>query len=145
MSSTRPSRSSGAGLIDVHHHHRGAYEHQRADNWDPSVDPPCQQCLQAPGLLLAAAGSALALLPIYLPYRRAAIEQHLVRSLDIVKDYSATPMGYLAAAGRIHFSTWSGRFFKDPVDSFFPGVTLIVLGDTPTCPHHPGQKLVLDA
>jgi hypothetical protein len=44
-----------------------------------------------------------------------------------VKDYSATPMGYLAAAGRVHFSTWSGRFFKDPVDSFFPGVTLIVL------------------
>jgi hypothetical protein len=24
-------------------------------------------------------------------------------------------------------------------------VTLIVLGDTPTCPHHPGQKLVLQA
>src|SRR4051794_31408143 len=81
----------------------------------------------APGLLLAAVASALALLPIYLPYRRAAIEQHMLRSLDIVKDYSATPLGYLAAAGRIHFSTWSGRFFKDPVDSFFPGVTLIVL------------------
>ena len=24
-------------------------------------------------------------------------------------------------------------------------VTMIVLGDTPTCPQHPGQKLVLDA
>jgi len=81
----------------------------------------------APGLVLAAVASALALLPIFLPYRRAASEQHMVRSLEIVKDYSATPMGYLAAAGRIHFSTWSGRFFKDPVDSFFPGVTLIVL------------------
>jgi hypothetical protein len=80
-----------------------------------------------PGLALAAAASALALLPVYLPYRRAAIEQHMVRSLEIVKDYSATPMGYLAAAGRIHFSTWSGRFFKDPVDSFFPGVTIIAL------------------
>src|SRR3954465_1462195 len=81
----------------------------------------------APGLLLAAVASALALLPIYLPYRRAAIEQHMLRSLDIVKDYSATPRGYLASAGRIHFSTWSGRFFKDPVDSFFPGFALIAL------------------
>jgi len=80
-----------------------------------------------PGLALAAIASALALLPVYLPYRRAAIDQHMVRSLDIVKDYSATPMGYLAAAGRIHFYTWSGRFFKDPVDSFFPGFTLIAL------------------
>jgi hypothetical protein len=81
----------------------------------------------APGVVLAAVASALVLLPVYLPYRRAAIEQHMVRSLDIVKDYSATPMGYLAAAGRVHFYTWSGRFFKDPVDSFFPGVTVIVL------------------
>ena len=81
----------------------------------------------APGLALAAVASGLALIPVYLPYRRAAIEQHMLRSLEIVKDYSATPMGYLAAAGRLHFSTWSGRFFKDPVDSFFPGFTLIVL------------------
>jgi hypothetical protein len=80
-----------------------------------------------PGIAIAAIASALVLLPIYLPYSRAAREQHMVRTLDIVKDYSATPMGYLAAAGRMHFSTWSGRFFKDPVDSFFPGVTLIGL------------------
>jgi hypothetical protein len=51
----------------------------------------------------------------------------MVRSLEIVQEYSATPRGYLAAAGRIHISTWSGRFFKDPVDSFFPGFTLIAL------------------
>jgi hypothetical protein len=80
-----------------------------------------------PGLVLAGVAAAVALLPVYLPYRRAARDQHMVRTLDIVKDYSATPMGYLAAAGRIHFFTWSGRFFKDPVDSFFPGVTLIAL------------------
>ena len=80
-----------------------------------------------PGIAIAGAASVLVLLPVYLPYRRAAIDQHMVRSLDIVKDYSATPLGYLAAAGRVHFSTWSGRFFKDPVDSFFPGFTLLVL------------------
>ena len=72
---------------------------------------------------LAAAGlvAGIAILPVYRPYARAAREQHMVRTLDVVKDYSATPRGYLATAGRVHFSTWSGRFFKDPVDSFFPG------------------------
>ena len=69
----------------------------------------------------------LAILPVYLPYRRAARDQHMVRTLDVVKDYSATPLGYLASAGRVHFSTWSGRFFKDPVDSFFPGFVVLVL------------------
>src|SRR5262249_52516237 len=71
--------------------------------------------------------SSLVLAPIYLPYHRAATDQHMLRSLDVVKDYSATPRGYLASAGRIHLSTWSARFFKDPVDSFFPGFTLIAL------------------
>jgi hypothetical protein len=80
-------------------------------------------------LHLAAAGAiaAIAILPVYLPYRRAARDQHMVRSLDIVKDYSATPAGYLASAGRLHFATWSGRFFKDPVDSFFPGFAVLAL------------------
>ena len=45
----------------------------------------------------------------------------------MIKDYSATPVGYLASAGRVHFSTWSGRFFKDPVDSFFPGFVILAL------------------
>jgi len=54
----------------------------------------------------------------------------MVRSLEAVAEYSATPKGYLAAAGTIHISTWSGRFFKNPVDSFFPGVVLIVLSLT---------------
>jgi hypothetical protein len=80
-----------------------------------------------PGLVAATIASALALLPIYLPYRRAARDQHMVRSLDIVREYSATPLGYLAAAGRLHFSTWSWRLFKDPVDSFFPGVAVLTL------------------
>lgn len=78
---------------------------------------------------LAAAGviTALVILPVYLPYRRAAREQHMVRTLDAITDYSATPAGYLASAGRIHFFTWSGRFFKDPVDSFFPGFVILAL------------------
>jgi len=81
----------------------------------------------AVSLALAGVVAGLAILPVYLPYRRAARDQHMVRSLDVIKDYSATPLGYLASAGRVHFSTWSGRFFKDPVDSFFPGFVVLVL------------------
>jgi len=80
-----------------------------------------------PLFVLAAAVTTIAVLPVYLPYRRVAETQHMVRTLDIVRDYSATPKGYLASAGRMHMATWSGSFFKDPVDSFFPGVVVLVL------------------
>ncbi len=76
---------------------------------------------------VATGATALLILPLWIPYHRVATEQNMVRSLEAVAEYSATPKGYLAAAGTIHMSTWSGRFFKDPVDSFFPGVVLIVM------------------
>jgi hypothetical protein len=78
-------------------------------------------------LLLAAIASAMAILPLWLPYRRAAIEQGMVRSIESVAEYSASLTGYLATAGTIHLSTWSRNFFKDPVDSFFPGFIVIAL------------------
>jgi hypothetical protein len=78
-------------------------------------------------LALAAVTAGVVMLPVYLPYRRVAREQGMVRSLENVSDFSATLKGYLAAAGRIHYSTWSGGFFKDPVDSFFPGFVVIAL------------------
>jgi hypothetical protein len=71
--------------------------------------------------------AALGILPLWIPYHRAAVEQGMVRSLENVAEFSATPKGYLATAGTFHLSTWSWRFFKDPVDSFFPGVVLILL------------------
>jgi hypothetical protein len=80
-----------------------------------------------PRFAMAAVVGALAILPVYLPYRRVAIEQQMVRTLDVVKDYSATLPGYLASAGRVHFATWSASFFKDPVDSFFPGIVILAL------------------
>ena len=76
---------------------------------------------------VAIAVASLVIVPLWIPYHRVATEQGMVRSLESVAEFSATPKGYLAAAGTIHMSTWSGRFFKDPVDSFFPGVVLIVL------------------
>jgi hypothetical protein len=75
----------------------------------------------------AAAIASVAVLPVYLPYARVARDLHMVRSLDAVARFSATPAGYLASAGRIHISTWSSDFFKNEVDAFFPGVVVIVL------------------
>jgi hypothetical protein len=80
-----------------------------------------------PQLAAATAVAVVVILPVYLPYRRVARDQHMVRTLENVKSFSATLAGYLAASGRIHLATWSGRFFKDPVDSFFPGIIVLVL------------------
>jgi hypothetical protein len=79
------------------------------------------------GFALSAALATVVSLPLYIPYHRVARDQGMVRSLADVAEYSATLTGYLASAGRIHFSTWSGGFFRDPVDSFFPGVIVLTL------------------
>jgi hypothetical protein len=80
-----------------------------------------------PRVVAAAVVAALLIIPVYLPYRRVAREQQMIRTLDVVKEYSATLAGYLASAGRVHFATWSHTFFKDPVDSFFPGIVILAL------------------
>ncbi|MEO7157456.1 MAG: hypothetical protein ABI039_07850, partial [Vicinamibacterales bacterium] len=99
-----------------------------------------------PGLALAALVAGLAIAPLYIPYRRAARDQHMVRTLDVVKDYSATPTGYLASAGRLHLATWSARFFKDPIDSFFPGFVALGLAGVAiaaACRPRPGPPSAL--
>jgi hypothetical protein len=84
-----------------------------------------------PGRAIALFGTstvlaALAVLPVYLPYRRVA-KLGLVRPIDTVAEFSASLKGYLAAAGRIHFSTWSSGFWANPVDAFFPTFVVIAL------------------
>jgi hypothetical protein len=76
---------------------------------------------------VAAALTAVAALPVYLPYRSVAQEYGMARSLEQVTQFSATPAGYLATGGRLHASTWSGRFASDPVDMFFAGFAVIGL------------------
>ena len=80
------------------------------------------------GLAVLTAG--VLALPLVIPYRRVAVEQHMTRPLAEVGYYSATFTGYLAAAGRVHFSTWSAGFFANPVDTFFPGAVAVLLGLT---------------
>ena len=76
---------------------------------------------------LAAALTLVATLPLFLHYRRAAIEEGLVRSLSDVSIYSVQPRAYLASAGRVHFYTWSGEFFRTSIDYFFPGFVALLL------------------
>lgn len=78
-------------------------------------------------LAVAATLAAAAVLPVYLPYRWVAREYGMVRSLEHVAQFSATPAGYLATAGRLHASLWSDRFFSDPINMFFAGFVVIGL------------------
>jgi hypothetical protein len=71
--------------------------------------------------------AGLAILPVYLPYRRLGRTMGMNRPLEAVAEFSASLSGYLATAGRIHASTWSSRFIGNPVDLFFPGVVVTVL------------------
>jgi hypothetical protein len=93
----------------------------RAPEWWPRVRRV------VPALGIAAALSAIAITPIYLPYRRVALEQHMTRPLEVVRDFSAVPSGYLATEGRLHVSTWSGRFLNGTVEPFFPGFVILGL------------------
>jgi hypothetical protein len=76
--------------------------------------------------LAAVTAGALAV-PLLIPYRRVAVDQHMVRPLAEAGLYSATFTGYLAASGRVHFETWSAGFFANPVDTFFPGGVAVLL------------------
>jgi hypothetical protein len=78
-----------------------------------------------PRLAAAALLTVVAVSPLAVPYRRVAIEQQMMRSLDNVAEYSATARGYLASAGRLHQRLWSDG---DPHDALFPGITVIALG-----------------
>jgi hypothetical protein len=80
-----------------------------------------------PRFTMACLAAAITILPLSLPYQRAANDQGMIRSLAAVTEYSATPAGYVAASSRIHLATWGASFFKDPVNSFFPGFLVIAL------------------
>jgi hypothetical protein len=76
---------------------------------------------------LSAVTAGVLALPLLIPYRRVAVDQHMVRPLAEANLYSATFTGYLAASGRVHFETWSAGFFANPVDTFFPGAIAVLL------------------
>jgi hypothetical protein len=80
------------------------------------------------GFTLAALVSGMVTLPLYLPYRRVAQEQGMVRTLEGVTQFSASAEGYLSSYSRVHGLLWNAAAPATAPDAFFPGVTVIVLG-----------------
>ena len=93
----------------------------RAREWWPN------RSIVVPKVAFGVALAGAMIVPLAIPYARVARDQHMVRTLDVVKDYSATPKGYLATTGRLHFALWSHALLKDPVDSFFPGIAILLM------------------
>jgi hypothetical protein len=81
--------------------------------------------------ILAAAGlaSIVLLLPVLMPYYLVTRDQGLAWSLDEVRQYSAILRDYLATLGRLHFETWSARYFNGSTP-LFPGITATLLALT---------------
>jgi hypothetical protein len=71
---------------------------------------------------MAAAMALVVLGPALIPYARLG----QVRSLDEIALYSASARDYLATPARVHFGSWSARFFGGTT-ALFPGVTALAL------------------
>jgi hypothetical protein len=84
------------------------------------------------GLTSATVLTSLVVLPLYLPYRRAAIDHDMTRPLEEVLNFSATTEGYVTSHGRLHGWLWNADrgSGSDPSDAFFPGfmVGFLALG-----------------
>ena len=79
------------------------------------------------GFSLAAVVTGMVTLPLYLPYRRVAQEQMMVRTLEGVTEFSASPGGYLSSNSRLHGLLWNAAVPEGALDTFFPGLTVGLL------------------
>lgn len=76
------------------------------------------------GFTLAALVTGMVTLPLYLPYRRVAQEQGMVRTLEGVTQFSASPGGYLSSYSRLHGRLWHAAPRAASPEAFFPGITV---------------------
>jgi hypothetical protein len=76
---------------------------------------------------LATLLTTIAVLPIYLPYRRVAIEQQMVRTLDSVGEFTATIDGYWSSYSRLHHWLWNAGAPREFPDAYFPGIIVVLL------------------
>jgi hypothetical protein len=77
---------------------------------------------------LAAVVAGVAIFPVYLPYRRVAEQQHMVRTLESVTEYSAMLNGYLASYSHLHHWLWNADAARQSPDAYFPGIVVVCLG-----------------
>ena len=61
------------------------------------------------------------------PYLRVFESHKVIRPIEMVSALSASPLAYLASAGRIHYSLWSHDFYQYSSASLFPGLTAVIL------------------
>lgn len=80
-----------------------------------------------PRFALAGILAAAAILPLYLPYRRVAVEQSFVRPLEQVAEYSATIRSFATPSGRLHFYRWSENLFTTETEAYFPGIAVLAV------------------
>ena len=79
---------------------------------------------------IAAILAGISILPVYLPYRRVASEQQMVRTLESVTEYSALLNGYLASYSHLHDWLWNAAAPRPSPDAYFPGMVVALLGLT---------------
>jgi hypothetical protein len=76
-------------------------------------------------LALAAGISVIALWPYLQPYWQVHREHRVARTLIDIEMYSASWKDYLSTPSRIHFNTWSARWFTGA--ALFPGLLATAL------------------
>lgn len=74
---------------------------------------------------LAVACSALALVPLLVPYWRVSREHGFTRGLEGMRFYAASLTDFLATPARIHMAAWSAGFFRG--NAYFPGALALAL------------------
>lgn len=77
-------------------------------------------------LASGALAAGMLMLPLYLTYLSVAHEYAMTRTLENVRQFSATPAGFLATASRLH-AAWRGPLQGDPLNALFPGVVVLLL------------------
>jgi hypothetical protein len=74
---------------------------------------------------LAVGCSALALVPLLVPYWRVSREHGFTRGLEGMSFYAANLADFLATPARIHMAAWSAGFFRG--NAYFPGALALAL------------------
>ena len=94
----------------------------RPSDWTGNRFLPAARALGLAGLV-----SAVCIFPFLLPYYHTQQDYGLTRRLSDVAMYAASMNDYLATGARVHFFTWSRRFYERSGTALFPGVLPLVL------------------
>jgi hypothetical protein len=80
-----------------------------------------------PAFVLSAVAAGLVILPLYLPYRRVAEQQGLVRPLEHIAEFSATIGAYAQSKTRLHGIVRQAPSTTEYPPAYFPGIAVGLL------------------